>query len=780
MTLDNHRVATTQFGRYVYDADGLQAITNDLDGVFGLYSDIDLSELTVDTEEGPQQIMWRPIGFPGNGYNLAFTGSFFGFGHSIENLVCTNSFAGGTGYVGLFGDVSFGTLDGVEVSGRVWGSQDVGGLVGRAKGSLITNCMARVEVNPLGGTNGPFGGLAGDIDGTTVVGCRADGFVRGGGRVGGLVGDASDFCAFFDSAARGDVCGFGGGSGQCYGALVGLMSTPIGSSWSAAPEKSVVVSNCWCSGEVWGRSTAVGSFVGSGGHATTVIDCAVADGRTAKRRPGGSSESGGIGDFTCRILTAEELAGLTNGWRAVPDRDFSKAVHISTAEELAAITNDLYGIYILDKDIDLKGTAWTPIGDNDHPFYGEFYGNGHWVRNLSVDGFFSSSVVRGGFFGCIGGRVNGLRVKGSVTVKSETSNDRCAGGFAGSIFSGAFVDDCSFRGDVTCWGDCAGGFSGRINDSAVVAGCCVTGAVRKVIVDTTNRGCGGFAGYMSPSSGGGVRIMDCYSLASVNSSPGESSGSGHAYTGGFVGRVEGTYTNNGKIETSYCSGSVTNAASYCGAFVGSIDRAVITNSYYDCDATPQLAKGLYTTGKSEASPGITPLTHEAMLHAESFTNFDFVATWKIEEGETTPYLIAIGLSKSGYELWLEENGVEGDPEPDEIAGGIPYGFRYAFNIPMDKGPGDFNPPLFRLVFGTDGKPRIYLPEQVNEEGVTIEVLASTELTDFSKENREEWTGAVVMQYDPEECAWRPAESFTDPEYAYPDSMFFRWHLVVER
>ena len=42
------------------------------------------------------------------------------------------------------------------------------------------------------------------------------------------------------------------------------------------------------------------------------------------------------------------------------------------------------------------------------------------------------------------------------------------------------------------------------------------------------------------------------------------------------------------------------------------------------------------------------------------------------------------------------------------------------------------------------------------------------------------TGAVVMQYDPEEGAWRPAESFTDPEYAYPDSMFFRWRLVVER
>lgn len=726
MTLDNHRVATTQFGRYVYDAEELQAITNDLDGVFGLYRDIDLLELTVETEEGPQTITWKPIGYPGNGNNLAFTGSFFGFGHSIENLVCTNSFAGSTGYVGLFGDVSFGTLDGVEVSGRVWGSQDVGGLVGRVRGSLITNCVSRVEVNPLGSNlSGPFGGLAGDISGTTVVGCRADGFVRGGGRVGGLVGNASDFCAFFDSAARCDVCGFGGGSGQCYGALVGLMSTPIGSSWSAAPEKSVVVSNCWCSGEVWGRSTAVGSFAGSGGHTTTVIDCAIADGRTAKRRPGGISESGGIGDFTCRILTAEELAGLTNGWRAVPERDFSAAVHISTAEELAAITNDLYGIYILDNDIDLKGVSWTPIGDYSNPFLGELYGNGHRIRNLSVD-YFGSSTVRGGFFGCLGGRVKGLRLKGSVTVRSENSGDRSAGGLAGQIYYGAFVEDCAFDGDVTCYGDCAGGFAGRIEGSAVVAGCCVTGTVRKVIVDNTNRGCGGFAGYMSPSSGGGVRIMDCYSLASVNSV--DSSG-GHQYAGGFIGRVDGTYTNNGRIETSYCSGAVTNGASYCGAFVGSIDRAVITNSYYDCEATPRLAKGGNSSANSLAHTGITPLTHEAMLHAESFTNFDFVATWQIDEGETTPYLFAVGklLSMSKFEQWLADNGLPVDADPAENYNGVPYLIRYAFNIPHEA----FSP-FTGIRFDVEGRTVLSFRD-LNEDAddVTLQVLSTTDLTDWS-------------------------------------------------
>ena len=278
---------------------------------------------------------------------------------------------------------------------------------------------------------------------------------------------------------------------------------------------------------------------------------------------------------------------------------------------------------------------------------------------------------------------------------------------------------------MTCYGDCAGGFAGRIESSAVVAGCCVTGAVKKVIVDNTNRGCGGFAGYMSPSSGGGVRIMDCYSIASVDASD---SGGGHAYAGGFVGKIEGTSA-NGKIETSYCSGSVTNGASYCGAFVGSIDRAVITNSYYDCEATPRLAKGGNSSANSLAHTGITPLTHEAMLHAESFTNFDFVATWQIDEGETTPYLFAVGklLSMSKFEQWLADNNLPVDADPAENYNGVPYLIRYAFNIPHEA----FSP-FTGIGFDAEGRTVLSFRD-LNEDAddVTLQVLSTTDLTDWS-------------------------------------------------
>ena len=710
LTLDNHRAATTQFGRYVSDADELQAIVNDLDGVFGLACDIDLANLKVETEAGPQTTTWRPIGFPGNGNNFAFTGKLFGFGHVIDNLVCTNSFARSTGYVGLFGDVSFATLDSIEVSGRVWGEQEIGGLAGRVRGTLITNCVARVEVSPLGvNFSGPVGGLVGSTRGTTVVGCRADGFVKGGGRVGGLVGMAGYFSAFFDSAARGDVCGVVGGYGHSYGGFAGYLSTDTGW-WASIEETDAVVSNCWCSGTVWGRETAVGSFAGDGGRATTVIDCAVADGRTAKRRPSCGN------DIPCRILSAEEVAERTAGWPAPLERDFSEAVHISTAEELAAVANAPSGIYFLENDINLNNTIytnWTPIGTSSKPFEGEFYGNGHRISNFKV----SASGEREGFFGAIaGGRISGLRLKGRVSVAGTSNNNPSAGGFAGRIVSGSLVEDCSFRGDVVCNDKYVGGFAGIIAGASMVAGCCVTGRVEQTVT-SSHQGCGGFVGYVE---GGDVRIFDCFSLDSVDARDND-------YAGGFVGYIDSGYsdTKYRLIDTSYCSGSVTNTTAYRGAFIGYVyNRTSVTNSYYDSDATTMLARGTSTTGASQATPGVTPLTHGEMLHAANFTPFDFAKTWKIDEGETTPYLVETGKFLRGFEQWLSENGLPIDTDSADVTNGVPYLIRYAFDVPT----APFSP-FLGIAFNANGDVAIKTMEIKNDEGVTIKWFSSTSLTE---------------------------------------------------
>ena len=752
LVLDNHRVATTQFGRYIHTADELQAIMSDLDGVVGLANSIDLSDR-----------VWEPLVIRMND-KLPFTGKFFGMGHQITGLVATNTANSKSGYRGLFGRAVNATLDGISVSGKVCGTQLVGGLVGEAVGTLITNCAARVEVYASSDTsvNGPFGGLAGETDSSIIVGCRADGFVRGEGRVGGLIGNANCYNVIANCAARGDVRSDDDINGYA-GGLIGIMAGNGGTEFTS-------VSNCWCSGTVWGQTERLGSFVGTGGNATSVVDCAVIEGRPGWR--GFSANDIDKIKIPYRLLTAAEVAERSAGWPEPMGRDLSQAKHIATAEDLAAVWNDLSGIYILDNDINLRGANWIPLGTNSNPFVGEFYGNGHRISNFSV----SSSARRDGFFGVIaGGRVSGLRLKGSVSfsdsnASDSSASDSSAGGFAGRIVYGSLVEDCSFRGDVTCNDKYVGGFAGLIAGASMVAGCCVTGRVEQAFT-TSPLGCGGFVGYVN-GGGGGTRIIDCYSLDSVEAED-------NKYAGGFAGYIYRKYQ---LIDTSYCSGFVTNNENYAGAFVGYMENvASVTNSYYDSDATAMLAKGAYTKGKSEATPGVTPLTHDEMLHAENFTSFRFQPSggaWDIDEGKSTPYLFAVGSFLSAYEQWLVENELPLETKPDDVVNGILCAFRYPFDIPPSVGPG--GGPLFYLAFDANGRPYVKLPKQENDEGVIVDVLASTNLTDFAKADLSEWTGRVLMQHDDVADEWRPAAYYAAPDdYVYPPAMFFKWRISVD-
>ena len=291
IALDNHRVAAARLGRFIYTADELDAVRNNLGGIYGLGADIDLL--------GRQ---WTPIGSE----STRFTGQFYGFGHAIENMLATNnpSVYGR----GLFGGANGATFDGITVSGTVVGTgYYVGGLVGTASATLITNCHATVEAEGgrhVGGLVGRIeggtsilgcsaagtvkatsnyayaGGLAGGCEGgafeirdsvssaevtstapylggfigyvtgsgaSVISGCRADGYVGGNGSVGGFVGYVYAPMTISDCVARGDVRS----TGSYYGGFVGYFYND-----------AATIEDCWCSGAVWGTGGTIGSFIG--------------------------------------------------------------------------------------------------------------------------------------------------------------------------------------------------------------------------------------------------------------------------------------------------------------------------------------------------------------------------------------------------------------------------------------------------------------------------------------------------------------------------------------
>ncbi len=148
---------------------------------------------------------------------------------------------------------------------------------------------------------------------------------------------------------------------------------------------------------------------------------------------------------------------------------------ISTSGDVAAICQsqgDWGGSFLLTGDIDMTGTAFTPIGTSwSFPFSGSFEGGGYEIRNLSI----------------------------------STASDYA--GFFGVLDFGASVTNLGIFNISVEGGNCVGAIVGWSNGE--VKRCFATGAV------SGNTYIGGVAGGIS---GGGAIIEDCYSLCNVDGS----------------------------------------------------------------------------------------------------------------------------------------------------------------------------------------------------------------------------------------------------------------------
>lgn len=165
-------------------------------------------------------------------------------------------------------------------------------------------------------------------------------------------------------------------------------------------------------------------------------------------------------------------------------------VTITTVDELKAFRNAVnsgtsyqYQNIYLKANLNLNDEAWTPIGDADHPFRGNFEGWGHKISHLKVEG----SNDYAGLFGYIdGGSVRDVGVEGSGIsgklyvggicgyLKSgeisscysniAVSGTQYVGGLCG--YSEGKIENCWHQGNVTASKDSevnAGGLTGDVN-----------------------------------------------------------------------------------------------------------------------------------------------------------------------------------------------------------------------------------------------------------------------------------------------------------------------------
>ena len=206
----------------------------------------------------------------------------------------------------------------------------------------------------------------------------------------------------------------------------------------------------------------------------------------------------------------------------------------------------------LDKNIDLTGKGWTPIGtDYDNSYTGTFDGGGHTITGLTV----TTNDKYAGLFGYLGNFNNGAATVKNVVMEGIQITCNHRSGYAGGVagYSWGTIENCSVSGSVSgtesvgglvgvqrdhpitgCSSSATvkgtikvGGVAGQTIFGATLTACYATGNVIIEIDRTQNISGGGLVGFND-----GISLLSCYATGNVTST---GSSTGNVHIGGFLG-----------------------------------------------------------------------------------------------------------------------------------------------------------------------------------------------------------------------------------------------------
>ena len=276
----------------------------------------------------------------------------------------------------------------------------------------------------------------------------------------------------------------------------------------------------------------------------TFITCTFTNGKTFvyKMKNAADWQAGGEYTYTVSLAAAKDL-----GYTIESDGSYT----VTSADGLMHVADLVNGgktdINItLDKNIDLTGKGWTPIGTSfDNSYKGTFDGGGHTITGLTVTtndqfvGLFGylnragtvKNVVMEGIqitsnhmFGCTGGVVGySWGTIENCSVSGSISGTDCVGGVVGSQKAGSIIGCCT---SATVKGThYVGGVAGE--KWGTMTACYATGNVTLEIASQKNLSGGGVVGL-----NGGSRVLACYATGNVTST---GSSTGNVHIGGLLG-----------------------------------------------------------------------------------------------------------------------------------------------------------------------------------------------------------------------------------------------------
>lgn len=287
---------------------------------------------------------------------------------------------------------------------------------------------------------------------------------------------------------------------------------------------------------------------------TAFITCTFTNGKTFVYKMKNATDWQAGGEYTYTVsLTAAKDPGYTiegNGSYTVTSAD--GLMHV--ADLVNGGKTDIN--ITLEKNIDLTGKDWTPIGtDYDNSYKGTFDGGGHTITGLT----FTTNDEYAGLFGWLnragtvknvvmegvqitsnqiyGGSIGGVVGYGwgtieNCSVSGSVSGTVYVGGVVGVQIGGS-ITGCSSSATVKGTVD-VGGVAGQTNSSATLTACYATGNVIIEMDPKKNIAGGSLVGMNAGSS-----LLACYATGNVTST---GSSTGYMHIGGFLGNNYTTVT----------------------------------------------------------------------------------------------------------------------------------------------------------------------------------------------------------------------------------------------
>ena len=290
------------------------------------------------------------------------------------------------------------------------------------------------------------------------------------------------------------------------------------------------------------------------------------------------------------------------------------------------------GYIVLQSDLDMAGATVSPIGNGSFKFRGNFNGNGHIIRNLTIYQPGGSEFV--GLFGLVhfDATISNLGVENASITGNKYVVVFCGLNNYGSILN------CHTTGIVTgvySVGGFCGANSGSINNSYSIVNVSGTQMIGGFVGNNSSgrisncyssgnaegdRDVGGFSGYNH------YIINNCYSTGDPN---------GNQNIGGFCGQNEA-----GDIKHCYSMG-IPSGTTYVGGFTGYNSGG----GNIECNFWLFKNKFLFDIGNlGDVNDAQIKKIHASFLKdEENFLCFDFTDIWYMSE--IKPNLLNVGGSQ---------------------------------------------------------------------------------------------------------------------------------------